>query len=280
MGNKQQNVSRDSMEADSQKLNETETESITSENVTVSPLIVSEINEFGPADLDDAHIFQFFNHRPVKSTRLRTQYTMYDTWLLDYDCAMANVYVSESDMKGGGNGLKSCRGYEKDEKVCEYWGECIVTKYTDEELDDNDTLDNEVFNGLMHRAIKTIAQPFSSKGIYLYIVGSLSCAGSYMNDRNYGADNMTKLLENNCTIIEKAHADFDPITGTFKTLNGIFEWLDKNPISIYARTVIPNASLEFYLDYEQRVLCKKRKRSTEEDDSEWLPSHASKSRRH
>ena len=141
--------------------------------------------------------------------------------------------------------------------MCEYWGECIVTKYTDEELDDNDTLDNEVFNGLMHRAIKTIAQPFSSKGIYLYIVGSLSCAGSYMNDRNYGADNMTKLLENNCTLVEKAHADFDPLTGTFHTLNGIFEWLDKNPISIYTRSVISNASDEFYLDYEQRVLCKK-----------------------
>ena len=112
--------------------------------------------------------------------------------------------------------------------------------------------------------IKTIAQPFSRKGIYLYIVGSLSCAGSYINDQNYGADNMTKLLENNCTLVKKAHTDFDPSTGTFKTLNAIFKRLDKNPISIHTRSVIPNASLEFYLDYKQRVLCKKENTSLKE----------------
>ena len=74
MGNKQNNVLLESMEADSQNLNETETDtgiSIASENVTISPLVVSELNEFGPANLNDVHIFQ----------------------LLDYNCARANIYV-------------------------------------------------------------------------------------------------------------------------------------------------------------------------------------------
>ena len=186
------------------------------EEVSVVWVIPSTILE-----MSEHMIFARYDFKVIRSTQFpfNTGFNMdLSEAILAADCAATHTTVRPSSIAKGTRGLFT--EVDVEDGMCyDYWGIIRLQRVGTNVLDDEH-----------ERAAKFKTQPFYEKfNIEMFLVGSLSCAATYMNDNNYlripGEDRERR---NNCYIVETR---FDELTEHWRTADFDF-WLEHGPLKI------------------------------------------------
>ena len=179
----------------------------------------------------------FFNHRPVycPGTVPSCFKLQRSVRYLHQDCRNSCICVGKSTLNhaGAGEGLFATTDLPANYVVCDNYGGVVML------LPPN--AGDDAFLGMRHRAISTIAQPFlreNGAGLKLYIIGSRSCAATYMNEwRPTNSFKETSCFQKkmdhsspNCMFVETPCLEYK--NGTFTSMEAFVNWLDRCPVQI------------------------------------------------
>ena len=171
-------------------------------------------------EMTEQMIFERYDFRPVRSTQLAANmpFDMYfNEAILAADCEATQTTLKPSSIAVGTLGLYTTVSVEGGTSYA-YWGMLRLQRVgTSVLLDDKE------------RAVKFQFQPFLEKfQIEMFLLGSLSCCATYMNDKNYlRIEGEDRNRRNNCHIVETR---FDELT-TFLRTADFDMWLDHGPLN-------------------------------------------------
>ena len=172
-------------------------------------------------DMSEQMIFQRYDFKVIRSTQFSRNIGFdmdLNEAILAADCEATRSSVRPSLIAMGTKGLFTSVDVEEGASYS-YWGMVRLQRVGTNVLDD----DHE-------RGVKFLSQPFLAKyNIEMFLIGSLSCAATYMNDKNYlRIEDEDRGRRNNCHITETR---FDELTSHWRTADFDF-WLDHSPLSI------------------------------------------------
>lgn len=188
-------------------------------------------------EMSEHMIFARYDFRPVRSSQLppNTAYDMYlNEAILAADCEATQSIVQPSAIAMGTQGLFTDIDVEAETQY-DYWGMIRLQRTGTNVLDDEH-----------ERAVKFQTQPFLALfNIEMFVIGSLSCAATYMNDKNYlRIEGEDRERRNNCHIVETR---FDDLIAHWRTADFEF-WLDHCPLKIETKMAVRKIN-ELSCDY-------------------------------
>jgi len=211
------------------------------------------------------------NGKPIYSTVAEAaggNFTLQESeTILSAEQALLSVEIGPSMIIGAGQGLFAKKDFEEGEVIIpRYWGRLAVGKLSSPS--DSFFQDHNAF-GLRDRVLEYQTQPLPPASLCkVFIVGSLSCVGSYINSVYY-VDNFdtehdafgllaekkvdilsNSMLAHNC-VIEEVKSSITPsvkVNG-FSTFSDWARWSEQSGIQITALKSIKSGEELFFLDY-------------------------------